>query len=220
MRGECRLRPFVEDAFGGAGNELLGALGDQAHDLRAGIVVKAARGEDLRDLLAELAIALQCFLHVLSDCLCETLLYGRSVPSTALGIELRPSLPGRTVLLKAGQRLRQRAVDRAADSALQIFVGRALEGGVRGDMRFVCRRVACLRRQAKLGRSIPSVALGMKLRPYTAAALREHLRQSRKIGCVRAASLPRFLQCLQTGGEHFAKRRGIFAQHALGELRA
>src|SRR5216683_2005724 len=60
------------------------------------------------------------------------------------------------------------------------------------------------------------------LRPYGAAALGENLCQPRKSGLARrsSASLLRFLQCAQTGDDHFAERRGILAQHALRELRA
>ncbi len=64
MCGQRRLRPLVQDALGGAGDELLGAFADQADDLGAGFVVEAARGQDLRDLLAELAIAMQRFFNL------------------------------------------------------------------------------------------------------------------------------------------------------------
>src|SRR6266852_8178051 len=51
------------------------------------------------------------------------------------GLLAAASLPGRIVLLEAGQSLRQRALDRAADAAFQIFIRGALERGVRRDVR-------------------------------------------------------------------------------------
>ena len=56
---ERGLRPFAEDAARCAWHKLLGPFADEANDLRARRLIEAARGQNLRDLLAELAVALQ-----------------------------------------------------------------------------------------------------------------------------------------------------------------
>jgi hypothetical protein len=67
VRGKSGLRPVGECAFCGAGDKLLRAFGDKANYLSARFVVEAARCENLRDLFAELAIALESFLDILTD---------------------------------------------------------------------------------------------------------------------------------------------------------
>jgi hypothetical protein len=59
MRCQSGLCPLVEDALGRAGDELLRAVANQAHDLRATFVIEAPGRKNLRDLFAELAVALQ-----------------------------------------------------------------------------------------------------------------------------------------------------------------
>jgi hypothetical protein len=71
MRSQRSLRPFIQDALGGAGHELLRALTDQSHDLRARLIVKAPRRKHLRDLLSKLAIALQRFLDLSAHRRCK-----------------------------------------------------------------------------------------------------------------------------------------------------
>ena len=145
MRGQRGLRPLIEDALGGAGNELLRAFTDEPHHLRARVIIKAPRRKDLRDLFAELAIALKRFLDFAAN--------GGVQALTKRGcLRLRFPAPHSQKWLCHRQRLRQGAVDGAADGALQVCVRGALERGVGGDVRVIGRRVA------KLGRSV--------LRPY------------------------------------------------------
>ncbi len=84
MRGERRLRPIVQHAARGAGDKLLCAFADQAHDLRAGSVVEV-RGahsglagtlprNDLRHLFGELAVVLQCSLDIFAHGVGQTAL--------------------------------------------------------------------------------------------------------------------------------------------------
>ena len=67
MRGQSCLRPVFECAFCSARNELLRSFADQANYLGACFVVEALSRQNLRDLFAELSIALQRFLNVLPD---------------------------------------------------------------------------------------------------------------------------------------------------------
>ena len=116
MSRQRGLGPFAENALRGAGHELLRSFADQANDAGAGFVVEAARGEYLRDLFAELAIALERFLDVLADRGGQARLHCGAVG--ACGVR---------------QGLIESAIDRGADGALEIFVGAALEGGVGGE---------------------------------------------------------------------------------------
>src|SRR5690242_2962156 len=78
MGGERRLRPVVQNALGCARHELPSAVVDQADDLRARFAVETARREDMRDLLAELTVALERGLHVLADGGAEPVLKGHA----------------------------------------------------------------------------------------------------------------------------------------------
>ena len=67
VRGERGLCPVVQRPLCCDRHELLRSVVDEANDLRAGFVVEAAACENLRDLFAELAIALKGYLYVLPD---------------------------------------------------------------------------------------------------------------------------------------------------------
>ena len=67
MRGKRGLRPVIEDAFRCDGHQLARAVINQAHHLRAHLVVEAPRVKNLRDLLAKLAVAFQRRLDVVAD---------------------------------------------------------------------------------------------------------------------------------------------------------
>src|SRR5579883_2960253 len=67
VRGKRGLPPFADDAASRAGDDLPGAVADEAHDLRARSGIEAARGKNLRDLLAELAVALERLFDILPD---------------------------------------------------------------------------------------------------------------------------------------------------------
>ena len=95
---------------------MLRAFADQANDAGAGFTVEAARGENLRDLFAELAIALERALDVLADGGGQARFHCGAIGACRMR-----------------QGLIEGAVDRGADVALEIFVGAALEGGVSGE---------------------------------------------------------------------------------------
>src|SRR5580704_5570678 len=112
---ERGLGPFTDDASRGARNELLRSFADQANDLRTRRLIEAARGQYLRDLLAELAVALKRTLDVLANACSQARAHGCVFGAIALW-----------------QCAIECAIDGTADDAFEVIVGGALEGGVVG----------------------------------------------------------------------------------------
>ena len=126
MRGERGLGPVVEGAFCGAGDELQGAVVDQANDLRAGGVVKTSRGHNLGDLFAELAVGLKRFFDVVANCGAQPCLQGRSMR--------RAYASAHIAFPQIRQSVLQCTINSAANAALQVVVGCFFKGGVGGEM--------------------------------------------------------------------------------------
>src|SRR5579883_1419592 len=129
--GKRGLRPFADDAASRAGDDLPGAVADEAHDLRARLGIEAARGKNLRDLLAELAVALERLFDILPD--------GRSEP-VAQGHAAWACPCACLVLRQIRQRARDGALDGVADAAFEVRVGGLLEGGVGRECQVTCDR--------------------------------------------------------------------------------
>ena len=123
---ERGLRPFTENASRRAGNELLCSFTDQANDLGARRLIESARGQHLRDLFAEVAVALKRALDVLADGRGQARAHGRVLSAIAMR---QSAIEG--------------AVDGAADDALEVVVGGALEGAVVGGDVIGARRGRC-----------------------------------------------------------------------------
>jgi hypothetical protein len=127
MGGQGCLRPIAQGTLRSTGNKLPRAFANQPNYLRTRFTIEALRRQNLRDLFAKLAIALQRFLDVLPDCSGHTSLQGRAVSSSS-----------------RWQRLLQSRFDRVTHAAFQIVVGRFFKRSVRGELRLLRRIIALL----------------------------------------------------------------------------
>src|SRR5579883_93700 len=195
VRSERGLRPFADNAASRAGNELSRAVADEAHDVRARLGVEAARGKNLRDLLAELAVAPERLLDLLPDGRGEPVAQGHAAwacPCVCL------------VPRQIRQSAREGALDGVADAAFEVRVGGLLEGGVGRKCRVTCGRgrvngAGCCRTERRLRR-------------YALRARRGGRGRRRRFG-----NRGGILERAKAGEDHFAKRSGIFAQQPFGK---